>query len=197
MAKKRFQQPIHSPVQVPPPSVETQKLLQLSEISLWLDTYDDIFSDFDPRPYSQRALSDDFLYEAKKASRDKSIGTIELQFLLPLSKRSPSHEFVIRRRLHDHFKRHALLLEKDASTITHRGVLFILLGVFVMFIASLILFEQRESFFLSFLIVVMEPAGWFLFWEGLHLIVFESKKLHPDLDFYKKMARCEIHFLSY
>jgi len=34
-----------------------KKLLQLSEISLIIDTYDDIFSDFDPRPYSQRALA--------------------------------------------------------------------------------------------------------------------------------------------
>ena len=42
---------------------ETEKLLQQSEISLLLDSYDDIFSDFDPRPYNQRALSQDFLAE--------------------------------------------------------------------------------------------------------------------------------------
>ena len=33
-------------------------------VSLWLDTYEDIFSDFDPRPYGQRALSEDFVAEA-------------------------------------------------------------------------------------------------------------------------------------
>ena len=59
-----------------------KKLLQLSEISLIIDTYDDIFSDFDPRPYSQRALSDDFLLEARKASKDKVSGTFELNFLV-------------------------------------------------------------------------------------------------------------------
>ena len=37
--------------------VEKQDLLSKGEISILLDTYDDIFSDFDPRPYSQRALS--------------------------------------------------------------------------------------------------------------------------------------------
>ena len=35
---------------------EKQKLLEISEISLLLDSYDDIFSDFDQRPYAQRAL---------------------------------------------------------------------------------------------------------------------------------------------
>ena len=44
---------------------EKQKILEMSEISLILDTYDDMFSSFDPRPYSQRALSEDFLSEAK------------------------------------------------------------------------------------------------------------------------------------
>ena len=37
-------------------------------ISLWIDSYDDIFSDFDPRPFSARNISDDFLYEVKKTS---------------------------------------------------------------------------------------------------------------------------------
>lgn len=35
-------------------------------ISLWIDSYDDIFSDFDPRHFSLRNISDDFLYEVKK-----------------------------------------------------------------------------------------------------------------------------------
>ena len=37
-------------------------------------TYDAMFSVFDPRPYAQRALSDDFLNEAKRAVRDRESG---------------------------------------------------------------------------------------------------------------------------
>ena len=59
-----------------------QKILHLSEISILLDNYDDIFSDFDPRPYSERSLSDDLLNEARKASRDKNTGRLELRFLI-------------------------------------------------------------------------------------------------------------------
>ena len=39
-----------------------------------LNSYDGLFSDFDPRPTEQRALSDDFLLEVKRAARDKEIG---------------------------------------------------------------------------------------------------------------------------
>src|SRR5690349_704077 len=55
------------------PEIDTKDqkaLLIKSELSIWLDTYDDIFSDFDPRPLNERALSDDFLSEARKMARD-------------------------------------------------------------------------------------------------------------------------------
>src|SRR3989338_5447495 len=81
-----------------------------SQISLWLDTYDDIFSDFDPRHYSERALSDDFLIEAKKASLDKEGGHIELQFLVPQKIRNVKHESIIKQRLRAHFQRHVGML---------------------------------------------------------------------------------------
>ena len=52
-------------------------------VSLWLDTYEDIFSDFDPHPYGQRALSEDFLAEARRAVRDRRDEVPELRFLVP------------------------------------------------------------------------------------------------------------------
>ena len=50
---------------------------------------------------------------------------------------------------------------------------------------------------MSFLVVFLEPAGWFLFWEGSDLVIFDSKKKKPDLEFYEKMTRANIGFLSY
>ena len=93
-----------------------QELLAKSEISLILDTYDDIFSDFDPRPYEERALSDDFLLEAKKASRDKATGTIELIFMMPAGKRDTHKESLIKRRLRDHFRKHYISLNNIRPT---------------------------------------------------------------------------------
>ena len=43
------------------------KKFREGNISIVLDSYDDLFSDFDPRPYRIRALSDDFLLECKKS----------------------------------------------------------------------------------------------------------------------------------
>lgn len=175
-----------------------QKLLKMSEISLWLDDYDDIFSDFDPRHYSQRALSDDFLGEAKRASRDKTSGTIELKFLVPSHKRNRRHEGLIKKRLREHFTKHFNMIDNERKSIIRQGFIFTWLGVILMFITTYIMVHNIEKGMLvSFLIILMEPAGWFLLWEGLNLIIFESKRIRPELEFYKKMSQCRIDFLPY
>ena len=168
-----------------------QHLLQMSEISLWLDTYDDIFSDFDPRPYSQRALSEDFLDESRKASRDKASGSFELKLLIPKKKRDRHDEAVIRKRLRGHFEKHfEEIKSKRMDFIFKQGVPFILLGIVLMLIATYMLFTQNSerSMMVSFLIVLVEPAGWFLFWEGLNQVIFESRKLNPVIELYMKFA---------
>lgn len=175
-----------------------QKLLELSKISLWLDDYNDIFSDFDSRPYEQRALSDDFILEAKKASRDKVSGNIELNLLVPKRKRNSHHENVIKKRLRDHFKKHHTLFHEEIRKVIQQGAGFILLGIVLMFISTFIFFEYpHKNISMDFLVVILQPAGWFLFWEGLNLIIFESKNKKPESDFYHKMSVCEVHFMSY
>lgn len=171
---------------------------QMSTIGLALDSYDGIFSDFDPRPYSQRMLSDDFLLEAKKASKEKVSGAVELKFLVPKEKRKTEHETVIKKRLHEHFKKHHEIMRDEVRQIVGRGISFIISGIILMFVATWILFMHHDkTLLMNFLVILLEPGGWFFFWEGLGQIIFETKKKKPDLDFYEKMAKCEISFVSY
>ena len=175
-----------------------QSPFKFSQISLWLDSYTDIFSDFDPRPYSQRALSHDFLSEVKRASSDKESGSMELSFLIDRKKRDSNLESIIRRRLKAHFKHHVELLKKEKDKTIIRGLLFSMVGVVLMFATTIILFryEKGGNIIMSFLIVLLEPAGWFSFWEGLNTIFFESKNVNPELAFYRKMIDASINFRS-
>ena len=176
---------------------EKEMLIKRSEIGLLITDYNEIFSDFDPRHYSERALSDDFLAEARKASRDKEHGTIELRFMLPPHKRNPREESVIKKRLREHFRKHFSRLEGETKNMIKQGIAFTLVGVVVMFTATALMFQNSNSFYASFLVVLLEPAGWFLFWEGSRQIMFEPKTKKPELEFYKKMSKCEIKFSSY
>ena len=57
-------------------------------------------------------------------------------------------------------------------------------------------FEEQNIFF-QLLMVLIEPAAWFTIWEGANKIIDSWKVLAPDLDFYKKMIKCEINFTPY
>ena len=175
-----------------------EKNMEKSNIPLWIDSYDDIFSDFDPRHYDNRALSDDFLQEVKRASRDKDGDGIELRFLVPKKNRNLHIESVIKKRLHEHFNKHFHQLKDEVNGIVHRGIIFTVAGIFTMILATILMFYySHANIFISFFIILFEPGGWFLFWEGLGQIIFEPKTKKHEVEFYHKMSRSEIYFMTY
>ncbi len=176
------------------PSEDTQ------EISLRLEHYDDIFSDFDMRPYSKRALSVDFIDEIRRASLDKNEDGIELSLCVPESERSESHEMTIKERLGRHFEKHYGLLLRQKRKKFVQSVFMMTLGVIAMVFATFILSRNpAHDLLLSFLVVFLEPAAWFLLWEGADNILFASREINPELSFYRKMfaSHQNIHFKSY
>ena len=176
---------------------QKKALFEDAKISLWIDSYDELFSDFDPRTYSKREISADFLSEAKRFARDQIDG-VDLVILVPSKVRDKNIEGIIKKRLKQSFlKQYTLLVEKKKKILL-QGVTFILLGVFFMVLTTFILFTYSvKDFLIYFLGVIGEPAGWFLFWEGLNLIIFDSKERNSDLEFNKKMSKINILFNDY
>ena len=177
--------------------VPKQSLLKLAEVSILLDSYDDIFSDFDPSPYSERTLSDDFIIQAKKFSRNKSENKMSLRLLLPANKRKEQEEKMIIKRLHSYFKSVHQALKSEVKKANIRGLILTLIGTIVMIAASYISFMKPEKYHVHFLLVLFEPAGWFLLWTGFDHLVNSPKETKRDIDFYAKMIKSEIIFLTY
>lgn len=177
---------------------EKQKLLQLSEISLLLNTYNDLFSSFDPRPYARRALSGDFLDEIKRASLDKKSGDIELKFMVPSKMRDLEEEKVIKKRLHEHFRKHLGLLRGEVMGIIKGGIILTVIGLAMMLSAAYVKVEVIPTIWSEILFVILEPAGWFMAWYGLDEIFYSSASKKMDLTFYEKMVkRSKINFYGY
>lgn len=166
-------------------------------ISLWLDDYDDIFSDFDPRPYHERSLSDDFLNEARKVFREKRTGQFELRILIPAGERNSRTEEVVSRRLRSYFK-NTERAERGKISRSLRTGIALTLGGFLMMTWTLLLNRlEAGSFLADILLVVFEPAGWFAVWFGLDRLFYtvpEERKAHL---FFKKISTAEIIFESY
>ena len=190
------QQHTLTPEQIERREAEKKDLLRKGEVSLWIDNYEDIFSDFDPRPYSQRSLSDDFLTEAKKMARGAKEGTMQLRFLVPRSLRKSAHEQLIRKRLHEHFTYHHARLVRETKGNVRNGILLAILGFALMAVAAF-LAHQYDTLWAIIIIVLFEPAGWFTVWYGFEKIFYTAKEKAGDLEFYERMSKASIVFESY
>ena len=166
-----------------------------NEIPLMLNSYQDIFSDLDPRDYIHKALSGDFILECKKASIEKK-DKIKLKLFIPKDKRNLNNETQIKKRLKEHFNKHFLEKKEDLKKLKRQGFFWFVLGCSLIVLTSLPL-QENLSLILKILINISHPAGWFFLWEGLGKILLTSKEKKPDFIFYKKMANSEISFLDY
>ena len=174
-----------------------QELFVRSEISLVIRDYDEIFSDFDPRPYSHRSLSFDFMDEMRRAVREADTEGFELRILLPVSKMNSEKEAVIKSRLRDHIKKHSSMLEKEAWQRMKRGIFIALIGFLMMGFALYLRSSEKLGLFYDILYIFFEPGGWFTMWTGLDLIFAFASEKNRDLEFYKKMTKADIHFSHY
>ncbi len=169
-------------------------------ISMQLERYSNIFSDFDAQPYPSRTLSVDFIDELKRAARDKRGGEIELILHIPKQEWNEPHNTAIKERLTTHFKKYYHLFWEEKRRILRIGISMVVMGILCMVAATLIEFKDpSRNLYTSFLIVFLEPAAWFLLWEGMDQIIFNSRHMSEDLDFYRKMSNLNgrIHFKSY
>ena len=177
--------------------VKPENIEESSEIRFAITGYGDIFSDFDPRPISERGLSEDFLSEAKRASAVKETERVNFIFLVPKNERDLKKEAKIKKRLENHLRKHFNLLKKEKNQRIKRGVFFAIFGVVLMFLATFLFFKfKNESLLASFFTILLEPASWFLFWEGLDHAIFGSKRINPSLIFNQKMSNATIKFVS-
>jgi hypothetical protein len=165
-----------------------------ANIPLAINSYEDIFSSFDPRSFSERALSFDFISECKRAARDKGEFGVELVISVPMNKRNLNHEFEIKKRLKEHFHKHFLEKQEEIKKIKKEGSLWILFGMIGVIIAILVKAIKAGTITDSIVEPVLVIPGWFLIWEGLTKILVHSKERHADYFFYKKMATCHIVF---
>lgn len=173
-----------------------KKDVKEANISLALDSYHDIFSDFDPRPSENRALSADFLQECIRAARDKTNEGIELRLLMPARSRKKTEEHIIKKRLREHFQKHHKRLDSERAAVKQKGAIWIVTGIALSLLTAA-LHGGKDGFLMTLLFVIVEPASWFSFWTGLDKLFLEDSHHASKRQFYDKMAKAEVKFESY
>ena len=167
----------------------------LKEISIILDVWDDIFSDFDPRPLDERALSQDFINELKKRYRETSKGDLLISFYAPKSLKDEQSEKMVIHRLRRYFKERALQKKRDIRHMWTRGGVFVLLGIVSLSSITMVsYFNLITEFTDKLLEILFVPLGWFGIWEGLLQVVNVSPMFAQEEMLYHKLSTAEYQF---
>jgi len=176
---------------------EAKEFLSHPEISIWIDKYDDVFSDFDSRPFAERALSDDFLREVRKMASEKTGGKIELKFNILDDQRNPESEAIIISNLNTHFRHIAEALKSEEAQILQKGYMLLGAGFLLMTFLVLLNALPGKSAYLNGIYSMLEPVGWFMTWTGLDHVFQNSRKSKSALDYNTMMASATMAFSSF
>ena len=175
---------------------ETRNFLNDPEISIWIDKYDDVFCEFDSRPFANRALSDDFLREVHKMISEKTAEKVLLKFNVLNEERNEESEAIILNNINTHFKYIEMVLKSEQKQILHKGYMLLGLGFGLISCIFLLTIAATKSAYLNGVILMLEPVGWFVTWTGMDNVFQISRKNKSALDFNSKMVHAEITFSS-
>jgi hypothetical protein len=168
------------------------------EINLWIDKYSDVYSEFDTRPFTERALSDDFIQEVRKMTALQPSKNIILKFNVLEDQQDESSEEAIIQSLNRHFAKMAKELREERWQIMKRGYCMLGAGsllILVLFFITTIP-QIHELKYLEGMILMAEPMGWFLTWTGLDLVFQNTRNSKATLEFNEKMAKASVSFSS-
>lgn len=162
------------------------------EIAIALDTYDDLFSDFDIRGYGERAISKDFLDELRIRLRRLGAKTgFDIVFLVPRKLRNAEAEALIADRLRAFFDERRKHYLGEARKAKRNSLLFVLAGLLFSFAANFLV--ERYNVFPMFRDFLLIPA-WFFVWSGLELFLSGREEIGRKRDYYASLSGSRILF---
>jgi len=154
-----------------------------------LESYDDVFDDFDIRPYVQRSLSADFINVVNERIRKVDFAKeITLILTMPKKKRIRKDERDIENRLREHFSKTAGHLKNRANDARNAGIFYIMLGLAIYIAGGML-----ESGFYTLRQYLLIPS-WFLIWHALDIIVNDMPKINGKREFSRYVGNARIAF---
>lgn len=173
---------------------------QLNRVDLALDTYDDIFSDFDPSPYSSRIISTDLISEIMRRHRETKEGEIEVRFSIPGDLRNRDDEEVIRARLRDYFQWQAEKVRGSLSGNRRKATALLFGGLGLVTLHRLLsesLDQGTVNQIYKWFENPVELLGWIATWNGVDRLFLQKpeEQLERQAAF-ERFSRAKFVFVS-
>jgi hypothetical protein len=167
------------------------------EIVIYIDTIDDIYSDFDLRKIESRLLSNDFINEVRMQgvqAPDRS--KIELKILSPkiikTSELTPTVERITKRRIRYYFDDEFRKLRRERIKKLLRALIYILSGLTCFFIVKFLFHAETSIMAEKIMFELITFFSWFATWKGIE--TFGDLPHARDIKLNMRLAHASIQF---
>ncbi len=169
---------------------------ETASIVVYIDTIDDIYSDFDIRKIDIRILSVDFINELRLQGRHSADSPkLDIQILAPRSIRkreiTAQVEKTTRRRIRDYFEEEFLKLRSDRRKNIARAIVFLVSGLTCFFITKLAANGDERHIVFKMFIELITFFSWFATWNGID--AFGSLPRRDEIRLNRKLAVANVH----
>jgi len=159
------------------------------ETTITLEGYNDIFDDFDPRPFNERSISADFVNLLQERIRKVDFSThMTIVLTLPKRDRVEREERIIEKRLKDHFRGGTAAWKDRGRELVLESMKYIVIGLAIYVAGGLL-----NSYVPALRQYMLIPA-WFLTWRAVELLILDYPKTTAKRQFYTYMGNSMITF---
>lgn len=164
-------------------------------IKLAIDSYKDLFSDFDISPFEERSISLDFKEALKSKTIEPKVEQLKITLSIPMKERNNKDEQIIIKRLNRFFTQKYNNYSKRMNIRRFNGLKYILMGFF--FITLTFIFETFfTDLFPLYVANIIMILGWFGIWTGVEKIIDAPYELITKKEMYKSFSKAKIKFIN-
>ena len=166
-------------------------------VEVALNSYADIFNDFDPSPYRKKDLNPELMDYLNECSSDIPLDyPLILQFKIPKNQLDAAEE----KRVKDGLKAYYAFSRYEAYTnykkLIYQSILNVLISTFLLSFSIMINFFYPGNLFLSVVEACITVGGWVFLWQAITMVVFERKSYKKRFLTFKRFNEALINFIE-
>jgi len=164
-------------------------------IEISLDTYTDVFNEWDPAPFKKRDIEPDFEEYIKNCSADIPLEyKIQLFLCLPEKQYDTQKEDIIKEGIKTYFQSKIEMIRKNLQAMNKNTLVYGLTSIVFLILAVSLQNFSTDNVVLNLVLQGLFIGGWVFLWEALNIFVFLKRDTKYQYEVYERLFLADIKF---
>lgn len=165
------------------------------KIEVSLDSYDDVYDEWDPSPFKKRDIEAEFNDFIFNSSEDIPLSfNINIVLYLPLSKKDASKEKNLLAAYLNYYEYELEKQRRKMHTLNSTTISFFILSLFFLSLGTFF-FTEEQNVFLSIMQEGIFIGGWVFLWQVFTNMFIDRRELLTEYKLYQRLYTAKINFM--